>query len=31
MIYEIDGSQMQDLKQAHCYLKSVLKFPDYYG
>ena len=31
MIYELDGSQMQDVKQAHSYLKNILKFPAYYG
>lgn len=29
--YELDGSQMQDLEQAHIYLKMHLYLPDYYG
>ena len=29
--YELDGSQMQNLEQAHIYLKMHLYLPDYYG
>lgn len=29
--YELDGSKMQELPEAHDYLKEILRFPDYYG
>ena len=30
-VYELDGEQMQNLRQAHCYLQQMLELPDYYG
>lgn len=30
-VYELDGRYMQELKQAHIYLKEMLNLPEYYG
>ena len=30
-VYELDGSQMKELSQAHAYLKEILNLPEHYG